>query len=324
MLAIKQCQEIINRHLAQMNLPSEPANLYDPIRYIIEMGGKRIRPALVLMGCNVFSDNIEQAVRPALAIEVFHNFTLMHDDIMDRSEKRRNQLTVHKKWNENIAILSGDAMLIKSFELLSESPASYLPVILGLFNHSALQVCEGQQLDMDFEKSSCVSVHDYIRMIELKTAVLLATSLKIGAILGDADKNDASYLYEFGKELGKAFQLQDDYLDVFGDPVVFGKDTGNDIVSNKKTILLVQALERATGDKKVELQHWLNRKQFIREEKIAAVRNIFLDLNLEHETSLIIKSYYLRGLEMLAKVSVRDERKRILMEFSDLLLQRNK
>ncbi|HJZ41983.1 MAG TPA: polyprenyl synthetase family protein [Bacteroidales bacterium] len=324
MLSLDECSEIINRQLQDISLPGEPSNLYEPIRYMLELGGKRIRPALVLMGCNVFSDNTTTAYYPALAIEVFHNFTLMHDDIMDKSDVRRNHPSVHRKWNPNVAILSGDAMLIKAYELLCRGPAAHIPELLSVFNQTALEVCEGQQYDLDYEHNTGVSLADYLRMVELKTAVLLAASLKIGAITGDAGMEEAGLLYGFGRNIGIAFQLQDDLLDVFADAAFFGKETGNDIVSNKKTVLLVQALEISSGATRKELMRWLKRRRFNRNDKIDAVRNIFSELNLEELTRARIGSFHDQAVKMLDSLPVAKSRKTVLLDFSEMLMNRKK
>jgi geranylgeranyl diphosphate synthase, type II len=324
MFKLKECQDIIDTCLKEFRLPDSPVNLYDPIRYMLEPEGKRIRPALVLMGCNVFSDDIRQAMYPAMAIEVFHNFTLMHDDIMDQSEMRRNRPAVHVKWNPNIAILSGDAMLIKAYELLAATPANSLVKIFGLFNRTAGEVCEGQQFDMDFEDSLHTTLEEYMKMVELKTAVLLAASMKIGAIIGGAGEKEADLLYEFGRNIGIAFQLNDDLLDVYADPMLFGKVTGNDIVSNKKTVLLVQALQSATGVWKKNLLHWLKIRKYNREEKIQCVKEIYNHLNLKESTTSTIQFYHEKALTMLDTLPCDPDRKAELVFFSDLLMNRKK
>jgi geranylgeranyl diphosphate synthase, type II len=324
MLTLQECQDIIQKHLKEISLPESPLNLYEPIRYMLEPEGKRIRPVLVLMGCNVFSDDISRAVFPALAVEVFHNFTLMHDDIMDQSAMRRNRPTVHIKWNPNIGILSGDAMLIKSYELLSGTPPDCLLNILGLFNKTALEVCEGQQYDMDFERNVNITLEEYLKMVELKTAVLLAASLKMGAIIGGADSTDADLLYEFGRNIGIAFQLQDDLLDVYADPLLFGKVTGNDIVSNKKTVLLIQALQLAEGQLKNDLLKWLDSVKFDRFEKIKGVMDIYTRLNLREITASKVKYYHDQALAMLGKLRCEAERKVELRSFSERLMNRQR
>jgi len=324
MFSLKECQDLMQTRLKEMGLPDSPGNLYDPIRYILETDGKRIRPALVLMGCNVFSDDISQAIHAAMAIEVFHNFTLMHDDIMDQSVLRRNRPAVHIKWNQNIAILSGDTMLIKAYEILSGTPASSLSSVLRLFNHTALKVCEGQQYDMDFEYSRDITLGEYLNMVELKTAVLLAAALKIGAVIGGAGDREADLLYEFGRNIGIAFQLQDDMLDVYADPLIFGKVTGNDIVSNKKTVLLVQALHASAGQQRKELITWLKTEKFDREEKIRCMKDIYDQLSLESATTSMVKGYHHKALAILDNLSCHSERTAPLKQFTESLINRKK
>jgi geranylgeranyl diphosphate synthase type II len=324
MYNIEDCQDIINKRLASLDLPENPANLYDPVRYMIDLGGKRIRPSLVLMGCNVFIDTIEEAVNPALAIEMFHNFTLMHDDIMDRSDLRRNKPTVHKKWNENIGILSGDAMMIKAYEFLNQCPAERVTKVVEVFNTTALEVCEGQQYDMDFESNPKVEIKEYLRMIELKTAVLMAASLKIGALIAGSPGEDANHLYEVGKNLGIAFQLQDDLLDVYGSPEQFGKQTGNDIVANKKTFLLLTALKLARGDILQWLKQWMERTVFDRNEKIKSVTAIFDELNIREITSGKITFFYECASRSLNEVRCEPVRKEPLIHFIRSMKDREK
>jgi geranylgeranyl diphosphate synthase type II len=324
MLSLRDCQTIINNQLNELKLPELPSNLYEPIRYMLDLEAKRLRPSLVLMGCNVFSDDIQPAVFPALAVEVFHNFTLMHDDIMDKSAMRRNCPSVHAKWNLNVAILSGDAMLIKAYELLSRGSMEQVHRISPVFNQTALQVCEGQQYDMDYEHSLSVSIDDYIRMVEYKTAVLLAASLKIGALIGGAGNSESDQLYEFGRNIGIAFQLQDDLLDVFADPTVFGKETGNDIISNKKTILLIEALSLASGNIRKNLLKWLNSKDFNRKQKIEAVKSIYTELNLEQSVNKKIQNYHEQAVASLQNLPVETYRKSELLAFSTYLMHRRK
>lgn len=324
MYTVKECQEIINKKLADLDLPEQPANLYDPVRYVIELGGKRIRPALVLMGCNLFIDTIEVAIYPAIAVELFHNFTLMHDDIMDRSDLRRNKPTVHKKWNENIGILSGDAVLIKAYEYLTMSFAGRVREILEVFNKTALEVCEGQQYDMDFEIIQEVNMSQYLRMIELKTAVLLAAALKIGAISAGSSTENAKYLYEFGKNLGIAFQLRDDLLDVYGTYELFGKQPGNDIIANKKTFLLVTALSLAKSRMLSKLRFWIEQKDFNRDEKINAVTGIFNELKIKEITENKINSFHELGIKSLERVRCDIIRKQPLYQFAEMILNREK
>lgn len=324
MISFRNCTGIIEKELHNLLLDNEPKELYEPIRYILSIGGKRIRPALVIMGCNLFSDNIEAAVNPAIAIEMFHNFTLLHDDIMDNAVVRRNKPTVHEKWNKNIALLSGDAMLIKAYEFISKSDPSILVPVLEVFNKTSVEVCEGQQYDMNFEHRQSVLVDEYLKMIELKTAVLIGASLKIGAITGKAKNEDANNLYEFGKNLGLAFQLQDDLLDVYANPETFGKDNGGDIVSNKKTYLLITALNLAQGAVRQDLTEWLQMKEFKKEVKIKAVTKIFDNLRIEALTREKADEYFQRAFISLDKIPVDENRKTSLKEFAVKLMGRNK
>lgn len=324
MLSLIDCQSVINSHINEIKLPELPPNLYEPIRYMLSLEAKRLRPSLVLMGCNVYSESIQAAIYPALAVEVFHNFTLIHDDIMDRSDLRRNHPTVHVKWNSSVAILSGDAMLIKAYELMSHPSVVNLNQILPVFNETALKVCEGQQFDMDYEGCAGISIDEYLQMVEYKTAVLVAAALKIGALTGGAPDNDAGLLYQFGRNLGIAFQLQDDLLDVFGDSSVFGKVNGNDIVSNKKTILLIEALNSANRVKKAELLQWLGKTEFNRTEKIAAVKEIYMSLHLEKLINHKIAHYHETAVHHLELLQVTDEKKSELRNFSDYLIKRDK
>jgi len=322
MLGFTEAQHIINEHLAKLSLKNEPVELYEPVRYILSIGGKRLRPALVLMSCSLFTNSIDHAIHPALGIEIFHNFTLLHDDIMDQSAVRRNQPTVHNKWNNNIAILSGDTMSILSYQYISQSPENQLKDVLELFNTTAREVCEGQQYDLNFENEMQVGVSDYIRMIELKTSVLIAASLKLGAILGSASMEDRHNLYEFGRNLGIAFQIRDDYLDAFGDPDKFGKKIGNDIVSNKKTFLMIMALELARGKHHDELNRLLKNSQINPEEKIDSVKNIYSQLEVGKISESKAKEYYKKSLQSLKNVSVSGDKKEALFQFARELMER--
>ena len=314
--------EIVNKELQNCNLIKEPKELYEPIEYILSIGGKRLRPVLMLMAYNLFSDNIQNAIKPALGLEIFHNFTLLHDDIMDKSEKRRNKPTVHKKWSENIAILSGDAMSILAYKFICSCENSKLPQVLDVFTKTALQVCEGQQFDMNFETSQNVSIEEYLKMIELKTSVLLAGSLKIGAIIGNADAEDANNLYDFGINIGLAFQLQDDILDVYGDTDKFGKNIGGDIVSNKKTFLLLKAMEVANAEKREELLKWINLKEFDRSEKIEAVTSIYKEFKVKELAEDLKNEYFEKSLINLDKIKSPNSRKIHLLSISKKLMNR--
>jgi geranylgeranyl diphosphate synthase type II len=324
MYSLADCQDIINKKLSSLSLPEHPSNLYEPMRYCIDLGGKRIRPALVLMGCNLFSDKIEEALNPAIAIELFHNFTLLHDDIMDKSDMRRNKPTVHTKWNENVAILSGDAMLIKAYEYLSRGYIPRMNAILQIFNKTALEVCEGQQYDMDFEYTLKVRLNEYLRMIELKTAVLLAASLKIGALCSDSSVDNANHLYEFGRNIGLAFQLQDDLLDIYGNAELVGKQLGNDITANKKTFLLITALDLAKGQTIKDLHSWIQAREFDRNKKIQTIMAIFDELKVKETTENQINLFYTNGLNSLDAVQIDKTRKQSLYHFARYLMKREK
>jgi geranylgeranyl diphosphate synthase type II len=306
-------------HFEQSHFPDDPASLYDPNRYFLQLGGKRIRPVLCLMGNELFDEINPDAWHAASAIELFHNFTLIHDDIMDRAPLRRGQETLHAKFGESTALLAGDVMLVAAYEYLNKINTTYIRSVISLFNKTATQVCEGQQLDMDFEKKEAVSLDDYLHMIELKTSVLLAASLKLGSILGGASQRNQTLLYEFGKKLGIAFQIQDDYLDAFGDPKKFGKQLGGDIRSNKKTFLLVQALNVANESQKSELKKLINGDASDKTEKVL---QLFHDCNV-NEWALQLKNKYLdEAFEHLEDVAVLSNRKEPLKEMAKFLVQR--
>lgn len=313
---------LVEESIKALSLPEKPAALYDPIRYTLGMGGKRVRPCLVLVANGLYSEDHSDALFPALSMEVFHNFTLLHDDIMDNATMRRKQPTVHTKWNGNVAILSGDVMSILSYQLLTKTRKSVIPEIVDLFNRTAIEVCEGQQYDMDFEYQKTVTVKDYIRMIELKTAVLIAACLKMGAILGGADQNDAKNLYEFGRNIGIAFQLMDDYLDTFGQEDKFGKKIGGDILSNKKTFLLIKALERASAREKKELERWIQSTEYIPEEKISAVKELFSHLGVDDLINAEMDKYYSLSIEFIDKLKLRYSSPDILLDFANGLMNR--
>lgn len=302
----------------------QPLSLFEPIEYILSIGGKRLRPILTYMATNLFTEDIDISTFPALGIEIFHNFSLLHDDLMDNATMRRGQPTVHTKWNDNTAVLSGDAMLIDAYNYITKVPKGVLPSILENFTSTAMQVCEGQQYDMDFEKRLDVNESEYIEMIRLKTAVLVATSLKIGAILGNANEADANRLYEFGINIGLAFQLKDDLLDVYGNQIDFGKKIGGDIISNKKTFLLIKALEISTSSVNAIIQQWITAECFDSDAKINAVKEIYDDLNLETITNKLIQNYYLAALNNLSQVNVSDDRKKELLTYTSNLMNREK
>lgn len=322
MLSFNEILEKIEKEISQLSFEYPPKSLYDPIEYILSLGGKRIRPALALMACNLYQENVSNAINPALGIEVFHNFTLLHDDLMDKADKRRGKPTVHKVWNDNTAILSGDAMLIAAYQLIGKTEPEHLKEVFDLFTTTALEICGGQQYDMEFESRTDVTEAEYIEMIRLKTAVLLACSLKTGAITGGASQEDATNLYEFGINIGLAFQLQDDLLDVYGDTATFGKNIGGDIICNKKTFLLIHAFELASAEQKEILNSWINKDTFNPEEKIEAITGIYNELQLKDITAVKMQGYYDKAMEHLDKLNVSPDKLTILKEVSDRLMFR--
>jgi len=314
--------DAIQTELQRTDYGQHPPELYDPIRYIMSLGGKRMRPLLTLMSTYLFTDDWPRAVRPALGVEVFHNFTLMHDDIMDRAPLRRGQPTVHEKWNDNIAILSGDVMLVNAYDLLLDVDANKLKPVLARFSRTAAEVCEGQQMDMNFETRWDVTEAEYIEMIRLKTSVLLGYSLELGGLIAGADAETNRHLYESGVNIGIGFQLKDDLLDVYGDPAKFGKQVGGDIIANKKTFLLIEALEKATGPIRDELIGWLTRTDFDKVEKVAAVTAIYDQLGIRQITQSRISEYFERGFTNLEQVAAEPARKAVLGDFARQLVER--
>jgi geranylgeranyl diphosphate synthase type II len=319
-----ELKDLVEKAILNLSYNTEAEKLIDPVKYILSIGGKRIRPVLALMACNLFNDKIDEVVMPAAGIEVFHNFTLVHDDIMDQAPVRRNFQTVHIKWNINQAVLSGDVMAFVANDCFLHTPSHCMAKVFRVFNNAAVEVCVGQQMDMDFEKATIVSHKEYIRMIELKTSVLLAASGKIGAIIGGAEDKDSDLLYEFGRNLGLAFQMQDDLLDIYGDARVFGKVAGGDIVSNKKTFLLVKALEIASGKQLKKLQELFSMKDFDPETKVKEVLSIYDQLNIKTETENIANEYINTAFELLEKVSADKERKKELAQLASSLIGRDK
>jgi geranylgeranyl diphosphate synthase type II len=316
-------KEEIEIFSAGLSLP--PSELYEPIRYMLSLGGKRIRPLFTLMACDLFGGETENAISSALALELFHNFTLVHDDIMDHAPLRRNKPTVHSKWNPSTAILSGDVMMVKAYQLLGKS--RLCEVVLPVFNEMAVKVCEGQQWDLNYEQLDKISIPQYFKMIELKTAVLIAACLKIGALIGGAKEEDANNLYEFGKNTGIAFQLQDDLLDVYGEEEKFGKQKGGDIIANKKTFLLLKASDIATSNHylKQELDQWMGVKTSNEKdtrEKVKAVTKIYDFVNIKKVTEEEINSYHLKALAALEKIAASAEKKQQLAGFTSALLKR--
>lgn len=319
MLNTKEIQELIENRILNLNLEKNPKELYTPITYTLSAGGKRLRPLLTILAANIFKEDISEAILPAIGLEVFHNFTLLHDDIMDKADVRRNKPTVHKKWNENVAILSGDAMMIKSYDYFSDLNNNSFKEVFNVFNKTALEVCEGQQYDMNFEFLNNVSEIEYIEMIKLKTAVLLGACLKIGAIIGGADKQNSELLYNAGVSLGIAFQLTDDYLDCYGNTKEFGKKIGGDILANKKTLLYIKALSLANNEINKKLQHFFSGTLFDSETKIKNVLEIYNSLNIESEIYSEIEKYYSVTYSFLDKLTINKSRLSELLSLIDKL-----
>ncbi len=324
MQGTESLRAVVEERISKLDYTIQPVNLYEPISYTLNNKGKRIRPILTLLACNMFSDKIEDAVNPAVGLEVFHNFTLLHDDIMDDAPVRRGEPTVHIKWNANTAILSGDTMMIEAYKLVYQAPDYCLRSVLELFSNVAVGVCEGQMYDMEFENRNDVTEQEYIKMITLKTSVLIAGALKIGALIGKANTEDAENIYHFGLNLGIAFQLLDDWLDVYSDPKVFGKKTGGDIVANKKTYMLISALANAKNKQLAELNGLLSKETFNEKEKITAVKNIYNNLNTGELTMNKAKEYSSKAFEYLNKIKVSEDKKQTLHDLGESLLNRIK
>ncbi len=314
--------EVFLEYLKKEDLVQKPSSLYEPFDYIMHLGGKRMRPVLCLMGYQLFSDDDKLPFNIAMAIEVFHNFSLVHDDVMDEAPLRRGKTTVHQKYNINTAILSGDVMLVKAYEYLCTTDDKYLPKIMKVFTQTAIEVCEGQQYDMDFEERSDVQIEEYLKMIELKTSVLVGAALQMGAIAAGASDDEALHLYNFGKNIGIAFQLQDDVLDTFGEAEKFGKKVGGDIVQNKKTILILKALEKANDAQKLELNNLMNDKNLNENEKIVSVRALLNDLEIRQDTQLLMDRYYDEAFESLGKIDRSNEAKKPLVDIAKMLITR--
>jgi len=321
---LEELQKKIIDGIAEINLSKEPRELYHPITYTLNLGGKRLRPALCLLACDAFDGNIDEALEPALGIEMFHNFTLLHDDIMDEAPLRRGKPTVHEKWDANTAILSGDTMMALSYEYIMRAPKKIRSDVFSIFNETAIEVCEGQQYDMNFENLNDVTIADYINMIRLKTAVLLAGSLKIGALIGGADEKEAQKLYDFGENIGIAFQLMDDLLDVFSDQDTFGKISGGDIIANKKTYLYLKALELSDEKTKNQLIHFYNNYAGPDQHKVESVKEIYAALQIREHTEKESENYYLKGLQSLSEIQIDDHRKSELKRFTEKLRYREK
>ena len=317
-----QLLDKVNAYLDNMPYKRPPFGLYEPIAYELSLGGKRIRPVLMLMAYNIYKEEVDVILPQAVGLETYHNHTLLHDDVMDKADMRRNKPTVHNVWNENTAILSGDAMLILAYRLMAQGLTDKLAEVLHIFTETTMEICEGQQWDMDFETRMDVNVDEYIEMIRLKTSVLLAAALKIGACLADAPAEDAQKLYDFGVKMGLAFQLQDDWLDVYGDPKVFGKNIGGDIMCNKKTYMLITALENANDEQHAELERWIRAENCVPAEKIAAVTALYNEIGVGKRCEEKIEALYAEGLGILDQVSVPAERKAMLKEVACSLMGR--
>ena len=324
MFSTKLLQQRIADAFSTTRFVREPEQLYDPIAYALDLGGKRLRPVLVLLSCDLFGGNIEEAVFPAMGVEIFHNFTLLHDDIMDNALLRRGRETVFQKWDKNTAILSGDTMFVIAYEYVAKTDPALLPQVLGLFNDTARMVCEGQQYDMNFESQSSISLSDYMMMIRLKTAVLVACSLKLGAILAKADPADAEKIYDFGIELGLAFQLQDDFLDAFGDTAKFGKAIGGDITTNKKTFLYLKAFELAKGDILNNLTNYFFSHEISGSQKVNGIINIYRKLKINEITNREIEYHYRKALEILKSFGFNPVRTSEMVGLMEEMLGREK
>ncbi len=316
--------KMVNGYLDNLPYDRQPASLYEPVKYVLSLGGKRIRPVLMLLGYNLWKEQPSDILMPACGIETYHNYTLLHDDLMDNADVRRGHPTVHRRWDANKAILSGDSMLVLAYQRMQQVPADKMPAVLDLFTETALEIGEGQEYDMAFETRNDVTEDEYIEMIRLKTSVLLACALKIGALLADAPAADADRLYRLGEQVGLAFQLQDDLLDVYGDPKVFGKAIGGDITSNKKTYMLINAVNRANDSQRKELQQWIDAKSFNRQEKVAAVTRLYDEIGIRKLCEEKINYYFEQARMTLCELQIHEERKQCLSAYMDELLHRNK
>ncbi len=316
--------KMVNQALDALAYDRRPASLYEPVKYVLSLGGKRIRPVLLLLAYNLYKERPQDIMMQALALETYHNYTLLHDDLMDNADLRRGHQTVHRRWDANTAILSGDSMLVLAYQRMQQCPEEHLQAVLDVFTETALEIGEGQQYDMDFETRNDVTEEEYIEMIRLKTSVLLACAVKIGALLADAPQEDVDNLYKFGEQLGLAFQLQDDLLDVYGDPKVFGKAIGGDITSNKKTYMLINAVNRANAEQRKELMHWIEAKEFNREEKVQAVTALYNQIGIRQLCEEKINYYFSECRKYLERVGVSNERKKQLLDYTDEMMKRKK
>ena len=323
MYSSKELLQMVEEAIAALPLEREPKGLYEPIRYVLSLGGKRIRPVLMLMAYNLYREDVKPCLMQAIGIETYHNFTLLHDDLMDRAEVRRGKTCVHLKWNDNTAILSGDKRLVLAFQYMMQCEDTKMPAVMRTFSRTAIEIDEGQQYDVDFETRNDVTEAEYIEMIRLKTSVLLACALQIGATLADAPEQDAEALYRFGENLGLAFQLQDDYLDVYGDPAIFGKKIGGDILCNKKTFMLINTLSLCDETQRKDLQAWIDKTEFVQEEKIKAVKAIYDAVDIKTLCKNKMQQLYDEGFLAFSKVSVEDSRKTMLKDYVEQLMGRN-
>ena len=323
-LSSDQILQRVNDFLSSLPYDRKPASLYEPVQYVLAIGGKRIRPVLALLGYNLWREQPEDILMPAIGLETYHNYTLLHDDLMDNADMRRGHQTVHKKWDANKAILSGDSMLVLAYQRVAQVPADKLQQVFDLFTITALEIGEGQEYDMSFETRNDVTEDEYIEMIRLKTSVLLACALKMGAILADAPQADADRMYRLGEQIGLAFQLQDDLLDVYGDPKVFGKAIGGDITCNKKTYMLINAYNRANDKQRAELSRWINAKTFNREVKVGEVTRLYNEIGIRQLCEEKINYYFEQARQTLAQIDVPAERKQALSSYMDELLHRKK
>lgn len=312
----------VNHFLENLPYDRQPMTLYTPIRYVLSMGGKRIRPVLMLLAYQLYKDDPDDILMQAAALETYHNYTLLHDDLMDNADLRRGHETVHKKWNANQAILSGDSMLVLAYERMAQCRKDKLSRVLGIFTETALEIGEGQQYDIDLEQRTDVKEEEYIEMVRLKTSVLLACALKIGATLADAPEEDLDNLYKFGEQVGLAFQLQDDFLDVYGDPRVFGKAIGGDIASNKKTYMLINAFNHANDSQRAELMRWVTAKTFDREEKVAAVTRLYNEIGVDKLALDKIAYYFEESKKYLDAVKVDESKKTVLRQYAEKIMSR--
>lgn len=324
MFTPEELRSRFNEYLANLPYDRQPESLYEPIRYVLSMGGKRIRPVLMLLAYNLFKDDPETILSSACALETYHNYTLLHDDLMDNAPMRRGHETVHMKWNADTAILSGDSMLVLAYQRMAACRQDKLKAVIDCFTETALEIGEGQQYDMDFESRIDVREEEYIEMIRLKTSVLLACALKIGALLADAPEADADNLYRFGEQIGLAFQLQDDYLDVYGDPAVFGKAIGGDILCNKKTYMLINAFNRANAAQHEELLRWVSATDFDAREKIAAVTHLYNEMGIDRLARDKMQSCFERSKTYLEAVNLPAERKELLARYAEEMMQRER